>query len=93
MWAEPKPGEPYRQEYLAGQAEDMGQVTAVGDSVTVPAGAFIDCVRTREWSPLEPGSETKWYAKGVGVVQTRSTDGERTTLVSVTRPHVGSAKP
>ena len=63
----------------------MGQVAALGDSVTVPFGSFPGCVRTKEWSMLESGSERKWYARGVGVVRTESTAGEVTTLMSVTR--------
>jgi hypothetical protein len=86
MWARPRPGRPYRQEYLAGHAEDMAQVIAVGDTVIVPAGSFRDCVRIREWSPLERGAETKWYAPGVGLVRSHSTNGEVTVLVSVSRP-------
>ena len=87
MPARPTPGsQPHRQEYGPGHAEDMGQVVAVGESVTVPYGTFTDCVRTKEWSLLEPGTEKKWYAKGVGVVRTESTTKEVATLVSVTKP-------
>jgi hypothetical protein len=86
MKGRPAPDVPYRQEYYKGQAEDMGQVVAVNESVTVPYGSFTGCVRTKEWSMLEPGTEKKWYAKGVGVVRTESTTKEVSTLVSVTRP-------
>jgi hypothetical protein len=86
MKGQPVAGEPYRQEYYKGEAEDMGQVVAVNDSVTVPYGSFTGCVRTKEWSMLEPGTEKKWYAKGIGVVRTESTTKEVSTLVSVTRP-------
>jgi hypothetical protein len=79
-------GEPYRQEYGPGHAEDMGQIVALDDSVTVPYGSFKGCVRTKEWSLLEPGTEKKWYAKGLGVVRTESTAKEVATLVSITRP-------
>jgi hypothetical protein len=85
MPANPMPSGPYRQEYGLGVAEDMGQIDGLGDSVTVPAGTFADCVRTLEWSLLEPGTEKKWYAKGVGVVRTESTAGEVAVLVSITR--------
>jgi len=85
MPADPTPGEPYRQEYSLGVAEDMAQIVARGESVTVPAGTFEDCVRTREWSLLEPGTERKWYAKGIGVVRSESTAGEVSTLVSISR--------
>ena len=86
MWASPRPDKPYRQEYYAGRAEDMGQIEAVGDSVTVPLGTFKGCVRTRDWSTLERDVEHKWYAKGVGVVRTESRSGEIAVLVSMTRP-------
>lgn len=79
-----KPGEPYRQEYVAGKAEDIGQVVALGESVTVPSGTYADVVQTKEWSTLESGSEKKWYAPGVGVVREESTAGEIVMLVSIT---------
>ena len=85
MPANPKPGQPYRQEYLAGVAEDMGQVVAVGESVTVPAGTYKDCVKTKDWSMLEAGHEHKWYARGVGLVRTESSSGEVATLMSVAK--------
>lgn len=59
----------YRQEYLAGEAEDMGQVIANSGEVTVPAGSFDDVIVTRDWTPLEPDTvELKTYARGVGFV-------------------------
>jgi hypothetical protein len=59
----------YRQEYLAGQAEDMGQVIADSGNVTVPAGSFDDVVVTRDWTPLEPDTvEQKTYAHNIGFV-------------------------
>jgi hypothetical protein len=86
MEGHPAVGEPYRQEYYAGKAEDMGQVAALADSVTVPYGSFKDCVRTKEWSMLEAGHEMKWYARGLGCVRTEATTKEVSVLVSVTRP-------
>lgn len=80
------PGTPYRQEYLAGRAEDMGKIEAVRDTARVPFGAFTECVRTRDWSLLEPGHEFKWYARGTGEVRSRSSSGEYTELFSMTRP-------
>lgn len=85
MPANPKPGQPYRQEYSPNNAEDMGQVVAVGETVTVPHGTFKDCVKTKEWSLLESGHAFKWFAKGVGFVRSESSAGEVATLVSVTR--------
>jgi hypothetical protein len=68
----------YRQEYLAGEAEDMGQVIALGAPVTVTAGAFTDTITTRDWTPLDPDVvEEKTYARGVGFVfeSKSATDG------------------
>ena len=83
MPAHPVPGPPYRQAYSPNIAEDMGQVMALNESVTVPFGSFKGCVRTKEWSLLESGSDKKWYAKGVGLVRVEATGGEVMTLVSV----------
>jgi hypothetical protein len=92
MPADPTVSSPgYRQEYLAGEAEDMGQVIAVSGSVTVPFGSFDDVVRTRDWSPLEPEIvEEKTYARSVGVVQeqtVQSPEGhDEVVLVAFTAP-------
>jgi hypothetical protein len=86
MWGTPKVGPAYRQEYGPGVAEDMAQIVALGDSISVPYGSFGGCVRTKEWSLLEPGTERKWYAKGVGIVRAESVEHAITSLVSVTRP-------
>jgi hypothetical protein len=83
MPAHPLPGPPYRQEYSPDVAEDMGQIVALNESITVPFGAFTGCLRTKEWSLLESGAEKKWYAKGIGLVRIESTGGEVMTLVSV----------
>jgi hypothetical protein len=85
MPASPRPGEPYHLGYSFGVAEDMGRIDALGDSVAVPVGTFADCVRTTEWSLLEPGSEKRWYARGVGLVRSESISGEVAVLVSITR--------
>jgi hypothetical protein len=86
MPGKPVPGAPYRQEYGPGHAEDMGQVVAVNDSVKVPYGSFGGCVRTKEWSLLEAGTDRKWYAKGVGFIREEAADKAVVTLVSVTLP-------
>ena len=85
MPAHPTPGAPYRQEYGVGVAEDMGQIVALGEVVTVPAGTYTDTVKTLDWSLLEAGNENKWYARGVGVVKEVATGGDVATLISVTR--------
>ncbi len=86
MMAQPIVGDPYRQEYYPGQAEDMGQVVGLNESVKVPYGAIAGCVRTKEWSMLKPGDEKKWYARGLGCVRTETSGKEVATLVAVTKP-------
>ena len=83
MPAHPSVGEQFRQEYRQGVAEDMAQVAGVGESATVPAGEFSAAIRMKEWSPLEHGTTTKWYAKGVGVIREESDDGTVSALSSV----------
>ena len=83
MPAHPKVGEPYRQEYSPGNAEDMGQIVALDEKVTVPAGTYTGCVKTKDWSLLESGHEYKWYARGIGCVRTESNGGEVATLSSI----------
>ena len=86
MPGHPAPGKPFRQEYGPGHAEDMGQVIATSESVTVPYGSFTGCVRTKEWSLLEPGTDKKWYARGVGFIREEAANKAIVTLVSVTKP-------
>jgi hypothetical protein len=83
MPAEPAvTGTGYRQEYLAGTAEDMGEVLAVSGSASTPFGDFDDVIVTRDWTPLEPDVvEEKTYARGVGVVSETTSDGDTAALV------------
>ncbi|MCA9700313.1 MAG: hypothetical protein KC431_22495 [Myxococcales bacterium] len=62
-------GQPYFQEYDEDEAEDVGEVIATGESISVPAGDFSGCVRTRDSSHLDPDlDEEKVYCPGVGNV-------------------------
>lgn len=84
MEAAPKVGDAYRQEFYRCVAEDRAEVLALGESYSVPFGDFEDCLRTRDFSPLEPGvEEEKVYAPGLGLILTLE-DGERVEeLISV----------
>jgi hypothetical protein len=89
MKAHPQVGDSYRQEYLPGEAEDEAEVVSVGETVSVPFGTFMGCVKTREHTALAPGDvENKYYCPGVGEVlalDVGSIDqGKREELVSVT---------
>jgi hypothetical protein len=93
MPAEPVIGVEYRQEYYAGEAEDMAAVLAMGGTVTVPYGTFSDLLVTKEWSPLEPEVvEHKTYAPGIGLVLAESVQGEqeRLELVEIRQGDIGT---
>jgi uncharacterized membrane protein YkoI len=86
MKANPVVGESYRQEYYAGQAEDMARVLALNESVTVPYGSFGGCLKTLDWTPLEANvDEHKYYCPSVGgfALEVVLEDGERVELISV----------
>jgi hypothetical protein len=69
MLGSPKVGDVYRQEFLAGEAEDFAEVVSVDETVTVPAGTFEGCLKTRDQSTLDPElDELKYYCPGVGNV-------------------------
>lgn len=69
MLAEPRVGDVYRNEYYAGEAEDLAKVLELGGAIEVPAGRYSDTLLTEDWTPLEPDQlERKTYAPGVGLV-------------------------
>jgi len=85
MLADPLGGDIYRQEFYAGEAEDLALVRYANARSTVPAGSYDDVLVTEEWSPLEPDIiELKYYAKGIGVVEERQIFGG-TELVKLTK--------
>jgi hypothetical protein len=88
--AAPAAGDVYRQEFLLGDAEDVGRVLSTGASATVPAASCNGtCVLTADTTPLEPGIvENKYYAPGVGFILEIDPDtGERLELLSY---HIGT---
>jgi hypothetical protein len=76
MWAQPRPGQAYRQEFYRGEAEDLAEVLTVGERATVAGTTYDDVIVIREWNPLEPDVvEEKSYAPGVGPVLEEQTAG------------------
>ena len=85
MPANPEPGLTYRQEYYAGEAEDQGEIVALGEQAETPAGHYEDVLMTRDTNPIEPKVlEFKFYAPGVGPVLATTVSGgsDREELVS-----------
>jgi hypothetical protein len=88
MEAMPKVGDSYRQEYYKGEAEDMAEVLSLSEAASVPYGSFQNCLKTKDFSPLEPSVvENKYYAPGVGMVLSVMVKGgsDRLELISVTK--------
>ena len=89
MHGAPRVGVGYRQEYYAGEAEDLAEVRRLDGEATVPYGSFLDLLVIREWNPLDPGVvEDKYYARSIGLVLEVQVRGgnERIELVRFERP-------
>jgi hypothetical protein len=86
--AQPTVGLRYRQEYLAGEAEDSGEVFSLVEQVGVPFGHFAGVLMTKDTTPLRPRVlEYKFYARGVGLVLVLGISGgnDREELLSFRR--------
>jgi hypothetical protein len=87
MPAAPRPRDAYRQEYYPpGKALDEARVLRLTGTLTVRYGSFKRLLVTSEFSPLEPQTEQKYYARGVGEIAEHVVKGhhEEFQLVSVT---------
>jgi hypothetical protein len=88
MPGNPRPGDTYRQEYYPpGQALDEARVLSLNGSTKVPyGGKHTGLLVTSERSPLEPQTEQKYYAPGLGEVMEKVVKGhhEEFRLVNVT---------
>jgi hypothetical protein len=86
MQAVPRVHETYRQEFALAEAEDAATVLDLDAHASVPFGSFSNCLRTKDFSPLEPDVvENKFYAPGIGdVLELDLSTGDRLELISVT---------
>ncbi len=76
-------GKMYRQEFDRDNAQDVGKIVALNQTVTVPFGTLTGCIKTEEWSTLESGPhENKYYCPQLGTALEVGGGGERTELVS-----------
>jgi hypothetical protein len=81
----PKVGLVGRQEFRKGEAEDHFEVLDLKASVSVPFVSSKRALRTREWTPLEPGViDNKYYVRAIGTVREIAVKGpvEKLRLVS-----------
>ena len=65
----PKVGDRYYTEYAPKVAMDRVEIQSATAEMKVAAGAYRNCLHTRESSAIERGSENKWYAPGVGLIK------------------------
>jgi hypothetical protein len=68
MPADPQVGQVFQQEVAPGIAVDLGQVVAVGESVEVSPGRFVDTIRIQEIDPLDGGTSEKIWGLDVGLI-------------------------
>jgi hypothetical protein len=88
MFAEPKVGTPPYSQGIGPAVDfhDCAQVVQKGRHVEVPFGRYNDVLVTREWDPSQPGTQLKYHAPGVGIVQVAAeNDPEGETLVLTNR--------
>ena len=85
MKASPAVEDTYHQEYYVGEAEDMAEVVALDVAVTLSDGTNYTCLKTRDFSALEPTlNEFKYYASGIGLVLEEVVGSdEKVELISV----------
>jgi hypothetical protein len=76
MAAHPQVGKTYDQEVAPGIAEDKATVLSLDEIVSTPSGSYSNCMKTKEFSPLEPGvEEFKFHCPGVGLAREDAEDG------------------
>jgi hypothetical protein len=87
MLAHPRVPDAYRQEFLAGQAEDTAWIVGRGGTFRLPFATVHHVLTSLEFTRLEPRVvDQKLYAPGLGIIVERSLHGplETATLVKVT---------
>ena len=90
MYARPKLGKVYRQEFDIGNAEDVARIVSITRSATATVGTCTGtCVVTRDFTPLSAGGEElKIYAPGFGLIKEIDAQSGEVTLelVEMTTP-------
>jgi hypothetical protein len=91
MPAAPVIGTWYQQEYFADEAEDRAKVLRIDAEVSTELGTYAGCQRTKEYSPIAPGTvEHKNYCpEGGGLVLIDELSGGKTVRVEL----IGSSRP
>jgi hypothetical protein len=70
MLADPEEGDVYNEEIAPDVAEDIAEVTALGDPIEVLDEIFEDTLTTLDCNPLDPGPrDTKVYIRDMGIAR------------------------
>jgi hypothetical protein len=69
MPGKPQVDQQFYQELAPQKAMDRAVVISLDETVEVPMGMFNHCLKIRESSDLESGTEDKLYAPGVGLLR------------------------
>ena len=72
MPARPRMGDRFEQERVPGVAQDRSRVVGTGLKIITAAGHFSNCIKTRDYAPLDRSTELKFYCPGVGLVREQS---------------------
>lgn len=80
----PKIGDQFKSEDVSKEISEADEVVSVSETVTVGAGTFTNCIKTRE-SPSDGTTEYKYYAPGVGVVREVPANGDEQLMSHATR--------
>ena len=83
MPANPEVDDVFKPEDTLPVVDETDTVKDVGLTVQTPAGKFPNAIKIVESSSLDSGTETKWYAAGVGVVKGKA-KGENFVLQAST---------
>jgi hypothetical protein len=61
----PEVGMIFQQEFAPGVAEDQSEITALGETIDVPAGMFSDTLSAEDCNPLDSTTDSKAYVDGI----------------------------
>jgi len=84
MLTNPQKGQFYFQEFWEDEATDMGKILNFKDIDTFVYGEVADCVKIKEWVPLDPGNvEHKYYCEDLGLVLVEGNAGGKTVYTDL----------
>jgi hypothetical protein len=67
MPGDPVPGMIFLQEFAQGVAEDQTEITALGETIDVPAGMFSDTLSAEDCDNLDKSKDLKVYVDDIGL--------------------------